>query len=168
MNAKACFKCGDSKPLTEFYKHPRMADGRLGKCKDCTRADSQARRLFLESTDADWLEKEAARHREKARRYREQGRVKPQSPAKLRARSMAYYTAHPLKSRANNAVSNAIRDGRLARNPCEVCGSSMAEAHHEDYSKPLEVRWLCRRHHMDRHIEINSKRRLARIAARSE
>jgi len=46
-------------------------------------------------------------------------------------------------------VSNAIRDGRLSRQPCEVCQAPEAQAHHADYSKPLEVRWLCFRHHRE-------------------
>jgi hypothetical protein len=48
-------------------------------------------------------------------------------------------------------VGNALRDSKLFKTPCIVCGSLKSEAHHEDYSKPLEVIWLCRRHHMERH-----------------
>jgi hypothetical protein len=41
---KTCFKCKADKPNTEFYKHPETADGYLGKCKECTRADTKAAR----------------------------------------------------------------------------------------------------------------------------
>jgi hypothetical protein len=36
----------------------------------------------------------------------------------------------------------------LVPQPCEVCGATKVEKHHPDYSKPLEVRWLCREHHL--------------------
>ena len=56
---------------------------------------------------------------------------------------------YPDKYRARTAVGNAVRDGRLTREPCEACGTTeRVEAHHDDYSKPLEVRWLCKAHHM--------------------
>ena len=57
-------------------------------------------------------------------------------------------------SRAHAAVAKAIKDGNIIKQPCEVCKSEDAEAHHEDYSKPLDVRWLCRSHHRQRHMEI--------------
>lgn len=43
-----------------------------------------------------------------------------------------------------------LRRGKLTRGPCEVCGE-LAEMHHDDYSKPLAVRWLCREHHLQHH-----------------
>lgn len=48
-------------------------------------------------------------------------------------------------------VKRAMRAGTLVRQPCEICGSQATKAHHEDYGKPLEVRWLCERCHTLRH-----------------
>lgn len=54
---------------------------------------------------------------------------------------------------AHKAVSNAIRDGKLTPLPCQVCGIQEVEAHHPDYSRPLDVVWLCRHHHSQIHKE---------------
>jgi len=48
-------------------------------------------------------------------------------------------------------VRRAIDAGKLVREPCEVCGNTKSEGHHEDYSKPLDVVWLCRKHHVAAH-----------------
>ena len=66
---------------------------------------------------------------------------------------------NPEKRRANRAIEYGLRKGTITRLPCSVCGSKSSEAHHEDYSKPLDVIWYCRRHHHDRHEEL---RKIAR------
>lgn len=59
---------------------------------------------------------------------------------------------YPEKVRAHNAVHKAIRSGTLKRLPCEHCGSTeRIHAHHHDYSKPLDVQWLCQRCHIHEH-----------------
>ncbi len=55
------------------------------------------------------------------------------------------------KNRARAAVTNAIQKGLLVRRPCEQCGKEPADGHHDDYSQPLTVRWLCRSHHRQLH-----------------
>lgn len=60
---------------------------------------------------------------------------------------------HPEMFKARNTLNNAIRDGKLERLACEVCGASRSQAHHEDYAKPLEVRWLCQIHHAQIHLQ---------------
>lgn len=57
---------------------------------------------------------------------------------------------NPLARRAHNLVSSAIRRGKLERQNCRKCGKR-AEAHHEDYSRPLDVIWLCRQCHKELH-----------------
>lgn len=54
---------------------------------------------------------------------------------------------------ARNAVGQKIRRGQMERGKCEVCGSTDTQAHHEDYGKPFDVRWLCDLHHRSLHGE---------------
>lgn len=61
---------------------------------------------------------------------------------------------------ARRATHAAIARGELVRQPCEKCQAAKAEAHHDDYTKPLAVRWLCRRCHAAHHA--NERRRAKR------
>jgi len=58
---------------------------------------------------------------------------------------------YPEKVKARQIVHNAIQSGKLVRKPCEVCGDDNTQAHHEDYNKPLDVIWLCPKHHRKKH-----------------
>jgi hypothetical protein len=78
------------------------------------------------------------------------------TPTCYRAKERAYAREARLswsqeRRRAYALVQSAIYSGRLKREPCEVCGKARTQAHHDDYSKPLEVRWLCRSHHKQHH-----------------
>lgn len=66
-------------------------------------------------------------------------------------RRAEYKIESPEKIKARNIVNNALRDKNLFKKPCEVCGEIKVEAHHEDYLKPLQVRWLCKQHHVEAH-----------------
>ena len=64
----------------------------------------------------------------------------------------------PIKSHtaANQLVNRAVRNGELVKpDHCSECGCNSSErrieGHHEDYSKPLEVVWLCTECHGKRH-----------------
>lgn len=58
------------------------------------------------------------------------------------------------KTRAHKTVGNAVKSGKLEKLPCEECGDVKSEAHHDDYSKPLDVRWLCRKCHRKHHKDM--------------
>lgn len=68
-----------------------------------------------------------------------------------------YCERFPEKRVAHHAVEAAVKNGTMKREPCGKCGSLESHAHHEDYSKPLAVDWLCAQHHADRHIEMKCK-----------
>lgn len=143
---KTCVKCLQSKPLSEFYKHPKMSDGHLGRCKTCTKEAVKARVAIKTATDLDWVLAERERCRIKARKLRKA--IKPDK--KLNA-IRAYRKRNPIKWAAHCILNEAVRHGRIQPQPCEQCGAK-AQAHHDDYTKPLDVRWLCTKHHAEHHV----------------
>lgn len=137
---KTCFKCGAEKPLTEFYKHKQMSDGHLGKCKSCTKND-----VFKHRHESQFREKVLAYDRQRGSRQ-----------------DKSYHDSHrernQVEYRARNAVSNAVRDGKLHRpDRCEHCNTvSRVHGHHHDYSRPLDVTWLCPSCHKQLHALLDT------------
>ena len=109
----------------------------------------------------------AERNKEKValakKTYREnnRGKVKKTNAAyyqknkdKIVARTKEYREQYPNKYKAHTAVNNAIQHGKLFSEGCECCGADdNTHAHHDDYLKPLDVRWLCSSCHRKWHIE---------------
>lgn len=144
MVNKACSTCGVEKSLDQFQVRRASKDGLTASCKSCLRARDAARY-------PKEAERRAARHAE----Y-----VKTPSGRDARSRAVrVWQERHPLRRAAHIALGNAVRDGRVKPLPCFVCGKE-SEAHHPDYSRPLDVVWLCPAHHKQAHA-------LAREANRS-
>ena len=62
---------------------------------------------------------------------------------------------HPEKVAARKTVRNAVKSGRLIKQPCTICNTTAnVEGHHPDYSKPLYVIWLCKEHHDEEHRKL--------------
>lgn len=70
---------------------------------------------------------------------------------KSESRQTHWRRANPLKYLAHLAVQQALSAGKLSKGPCEVCGAASVDAHHDHYEEPLNVRWLCRSHHVKLH-----------------
>ena len=137
---KPCIRCGVVKPLADFYAHPRMADGRLGKCKECSKRYARDDRKLSPEKHRAY----AAKHRNTPNRLA-QRKV-------YRARELAKW---PERQAARKKVANAIRSGALTRQPCARCGSTeRIHGHHHDYLRPLDVVWLCEPHHREEHAVI--------------
>ena len=124
---KLCNSCGNTKSISEFGKRTASKDGLSPKCKLC----------------ASHYDKKRANlpHRVKARNSYQMTKSYTDSHNKAAEK---YRRKYPLKYKAHNMANNAIRDGKLFREPCEVCESTdNIHAHHDDYLKPLNIRWLC-------------------------
>lgn len=121
---KKCFKCQRELPLSDFYKHKQMKDGHLNKCIQCTKKDVSLNRF--DNID----------------RYREYDRKRGSRQDYSYVKE--YRNKFPNKYKAHSMVGNSIRDGKLFKEDCCCCGSNeKIHAHHDDYLKPLNVRWLC-------------------------
>jgi hypothetical protein len=135
---KRCFKCLCVKPIGSFYKHARMADGHLNKCKECTKDDAAAHRQL---------------NLERVRQYDRMRAAMPHRIALSKRVQAEWRAANPERRAAHVALGNAVRRGALKPWPiCAVpeCGKP-PEAHHPDYSNPLSVVWLCVPHHRAAH-----------------
>ncbi len=110
-----------------------------------------------------WKERNKERQDELIRSYNKKRRADPELWARKleqnrqhRKRNVEQYRAYDeardkQKKNARNMIRNHIARGKLTRQPCEKCGLPNAHAHHDDYSKPLEVKWLCPQHHKEVH-----------------
>lgn len=138
---------------------PRTCD--CGTCKKCKHRIYIKARYDAMSTEErrEWI---ARRDPEKVRASELRRTMTPERQVHLRAQTVKTRRRNPLKYKARTAVSNAIRDGRLERGSCEQADggacSGPVQAHHDDYSRPLDVRWLCRGHHWAEYKAHNRER----------
>ncbi len=137
---KTCFKCAERKPLSEFYPHPRMADGHLNKCKACAKQDVTACR----ERRAEYY-----RHYDTVRYLAFGPRGSGPSRVVVKQAKARWEAANRHKRAAHCSVNNAVRAGKLKKpTACSHCGGGgRIYGHHADYSKPLDVEWLCARCH---------------------
>ena len=82
---------------------------------------------------------------------------------RLGAQNHFYTEGVEYDKRVHGIVTKAIARGRLIREPCEICGANDTEAHHDDYNKPLSVRWLCPAHHREWHSRNKPIRRTVEL-----
>lgn len=105
--------------------------------------------------------------RQRQRAWREANREKERQ--RMRSRDKAMRAASNLRTRsrhvarAHEAVRKALRNGQLVKpSQCSRCaGGKRIEAHHDDYNKPLDVRWLCQQCHGLRHRELHDQQEAA-------
>mgnify|MGYP001608542312 CR=1 FL=1 len=133
LKMKRCRKCGVDKPDTAYCRHPRNKGGLQAYCMPCTNAYRKERYPYKSNPSrAAWMKT-------------------PEGKATLERAKVKWDATHPIEIKAQNKVRSAVKAGKLQKLPCEVCGAIKTHGHHDDYSKPLEVRWLCQKHHFELH-----------------
>lgn len=113
-----------------------MSDGHLNKCKECSKHDIRKYRR----------ENDSVREYDRQRYY-----DNSQRKLNIRDNVIEWRLRNPLGYKAHMIVNNAVRDGRLVKEACKICGDISSHAHHNDYTKPLEVEWFCALHHSHIH-----------------
>lgn len=121
---KSCGRCGQIKDLSCFNKDKYTKSGYRSQCKECMTNE----RIALKNYYAEW-------------------RSKPENKAWYAEYRKTKYAVNQIKIKARRACAS------LEKMPCENCGNVKTEAHHDDYAKPLSVRWLCSKCHREWHKE---------------
>ncbi len=122
---KLCRRCEVLKPTTTFAKSKNIKDGFWTYCKPCDYIRNK-----------EYIAANREKHKEKRR---------------IRMKNWQQLPLEKLKARSRGAVARALKKGEILKEPCEVCGETKSYAHHDDYSKPLDIRWVCAPHHKEIH-----------------
>lgn len=104
-----------------------------------------------------WIPKDLKKYRSAQKEWASRPLVR-----KRKAAQMKSYRKTPrlqIKFKARIQVMHALEAGKLKRQACGECGAKRAEAHHPDYSKPLEVVWLCKPCHTTEHAVAKERSR---------
>lgn len=157
---KSCTKCGELKPLDEFNKRASAQDGYMWHCRECHGAYRRAQYKDNPEYYREYVRKRREANPEKVRAYFNSEKVtkryqewRQNNSEKVSGYNSLWKRANSIKTAAHTAVRKATVSGELVRPvQCSSCSSTnRIEAHHEDYSKPLDVVWLCRKCHNKLH-----------------
>lgn len=139
MTMKTCKTCNQTKELTSFIKH------NSNRCKSC-----------LNAYNTEWRRNNPLKYkkiytegylRNKEVVCKKTNDYRKRHPIVAAVSQRNYVARHPQKVKAHSLVYRNIKSGILVKMPCGICGCEKVEAHHENYSNPLEVKWLCVPHH---------------------
>lgn len=158
MDNKVCPRCKNDLPRSEYYLKP---NGNLAAswCKACMRFNSQRYYHSPKGQEHFSAYRKTDTRRESLGRYNNSPKRKATSQRYYDSgKAVAGYRARAAKDpewkKKRNAQARALwalKHGKIERGPCvyahlDNCRGRM-EMHHDDYDKPLEVRWVCRSHH---------------------
>ena len=132
---KTCTKCGVKKVLSLFKRDNAKKNCSSQPCRECGKKARLQRYYKRHEHFLEMRKKYFQKHKEE--HY---------------ARTLKNHELYPEKNKARIMVRDAVKSGKLQKLPCEICETTIkVHGHHPDYSKPLEVVWLCVKHHGERH-----------------
>lgn len=148
-----CKVCGVTSDVAEFYSRVNT------RCKECHKAKVRANR----AERADYYRTYDAyryQHDPKVKKRRERYAKTEAGKASLSAARKKWIKENAEKNACHTILNNAVRDGRAFKpSACQACGATNCriEGHHIDYTKPLDVKWLCRSCHVAEHRMENER-----------
>jgi hypothetical protein len=172
MDEKTCTHCKETKPIEGFSRRKSSKDGLQSWCKTClnsrVRDWHEANRERAKALSRRWEVNNRQRVRENRRRWTERNPGympkylddwHAKNPGKLHEYLRRSNERHPEKIATRNALNKAVRRKEVVKpDSCECCQKKCSgrglHAHHDDYDKPLEVRWLCRSCHNALHAAL--------------
>lgn len=125
-----CYTCKKQKESSDFHRDKSRKRGFDFRCKDCIKEYNNDRRR-----------KDPERYRLRDREYNLRNKHKRNEYSRI------YNQKNKYKIRTHYLVGQALKEGLIVKMSCEICKETNTEAHHDDYGKPLTIRWLCRWHH---------------------
>ena len=139
---KRCCRCKEEKDLKEFNNDKSAKDGLQYVCRIC---QNQCQKQYYQRNREN--------SKERMKQYQQRNREKINQNKKQR------YHRNPEKDKARSMLNRAVKSGKIHKPLyCSSCeGDKHLEAHHTDYSKPLEVLWLCRSCHVELHRGLRNK-----------
>ena len=151
MIEKLCRRCNTVKPASMFSVRKKTKDGLQSECKSCISDRYKENRDAIRERQKETWQRYADENGEKLKEKNRVRRIATVQQAS--AYREAYKAKYAPKVNAKNVVWSHLLTGRLQKMPCEICADPVSDAHHDDYAKPLEIRWLCRRHHAQWHAK---------------
>ena len=148
-----CIRCLQRKPMSEYYKDKRMDNGHRSDCKSCCKQYRATNQVRINTNDRKRRLKDRDKVNAQARSYQHANYEKK---AAAKKKSIA---KHPEKEAARLKLRQAVRRGNITKpTQCQHCNHHSPEwridGHHEDYSKPLDVMWLCVPCHRQQHKKV--------------
>ena len=184
---KICKLCRLEKTFDEFVKHKRYSDGFYCYCKECARNKNKeykpteeakkkkliSRKKYRENNREIIRAQDRENYQKNPKHFKDKARegMKKYLEISGMKRRREHFDKNPEILISRLELSAAVRSGKLKKpTECSVCNktSKRIEGHHDDYSKPLEIVWLCVPCHRKIHRKCDHRERLSVKTSKEE